>query len=197
MKTNRINQFNHKNINFINEQTIFIGDDVMIEDGVTIYPNVTIFDNVTIKSGTTIQPCTTIFNNVIINNDCLIGCNTLIRENVSIGKNSIIGPHCEVVRSNIGVNCVIAHKNFIGDSTIFDNVRFGCGAIVANTDFNERFKTIIEENAKIGVNANLVAPIVVGENSFIAAGSTITKDVPKNNLSIARNEQINKQLKKK
>lgn len=196
MKTNNISKFKDKKITFINESTIFIGDNVEIEDDVIIYPNVTIFNNVKIKSGTIIQPCTTIFNNITINNQCLIGSNTVIRENVTIGIRSIVGPHCEIVRSNIGANCVIAHKNFIGDSIIFDNVKFGCGAIVANTNFNERFKTIVEEGAKIGVNANLIAPIRIGKNSFVAAGSTITNDVPEDNLSIARNQQTNKPLKK-
>lgn len=184
-----------KGVVLVNPSTIFIGNEVNIEPGVIIYPNVTIYDNVTIKANTTIQSCTMITNNTIVNENCLIGTNTIIREDVSIGKDSIIGPHCEVVRSKIGVKCTIAHKNFIGDAIIFDNVKFGCGSIIANSDFKTRFKTIINEGVSIGVNANLIAPITIGKNSFVAAGSTIVNDIPENNLAIARSFQTNKVLK--
>lgn len=186
----------NKGVKLINPSTIYIGENVNIEPGVTIFPNVSIFDHVTIKKNVTIQPCTTIFDHVTIHANVLIGTNTIIRQNVSIGQDSIIGPHCEVVRSTIGVKCIIAHKNFIGDALVFDNVKFGCGAIIANSDFNQKFKTTIESGAKIGINASLVAPINIGENAFIAAGSTIVDNVPSNHLAIARAYQTNKPLKK-
>ncbi len=81
---------------------------------------------------------------------------------------------------------------YVGDSDVGQNINFGCGTVTVNYDGKQKFRTTIEDGAFIGCNTNLIAPVNVGKNSYIAAGSTITQNVPENSLAIARQRQINK-----
>ena len=97
-------------------------------------------------------------------------------------------------------NCVVnlddrtkaSHLAYIGDSDVGKDCNFGCGSITVNYDGVNKHKTTIGDNAFIGCNTNLVAPVTIHSNSFIACGSTITSDVPENTLAIARSRQLNK-----
>lgn len=180
----------------VNKNTVTIGKNVIFGKNVYIYPNVTIDNNIMIGNNVVIQPCCTILNNVVIEQNCFIGSNTLIRDKVLIKENTRIGPHCEIVRSEIGSKCLIGHKNFIGDAIIEENVKFGCGAVVANSDFKNHFQTIIHKNCCIGANATLISPLVIKQNSFVAAGSVITENVENDTLAIARSKQLSKKIKK-
>ncbi len=82
--------------------------------------------------------------------------------------------------------------SYVGDATIGENVNLGCGSITVNYDGKNKFQTIIEDDAFIGCNVNLIAPVTVGKNALVAAGSTVTDDVPENGLAIARERQTTK-----
>lgn len=192
---NKIKELINKKVNFIDSSTNIIGDNINLGENVTIYPGVIIQDNVNIGDNVIIQPYTIISNNVNIHKDVFIGPFTFIRDNVSIGTGTSIGPHCEIVRSTLGVNCKIGHRNYIADATLCDSVYFGCGATIANSNFEETFNTIIEEGVKVGANATLIAPIHIGKKSFIAAGSTISKKIPSETLVLVRAETKLKKLK--
>jgi bifunctional UDP-N-acetylglucosamine pyrophosphorylase/glucosamine-1-phosphate N-acetyltransferase len=99
----------------------------------------------------------------------------------------------EIKNSTIGDNAKASHLSYIGDSDVGGGVNFGCGAVTVNYDGKKKFRTVIEDNAFIGCNANLIAPVTVKEGAYIAAGSTITGDVPEKALSIARARQVNKE----
>ena len=90
-----------------------------------------------------------------------------------------------------GTKC--AHLTYIGDSDVGKRINFGCGTVTVNYDRAKKFRTVIEDDAFIGCNTNLIAPVTVGEGAYIAAGSTITENVPANSLSIARVRQSNKE----
>ena len=90
-------------------------------------------------------------------------------------------------------NTKAAHLSYIGDSIVGKNVNFGCGSITVNYDGVKKHTTKIGDDVFIGCNVNLVAPLNVSDNVFIAAGSTVTKNIPKGSLAIARNKQINKE----
>ncbi len=177
---NTIKNFANKNITLIELETIFIGENVTIEDGVTIYPHAFINDHVTIKSGCTIHMSAYLSSHITLNENVFVGQYTILRDKVMIGANSSVGPHCEIVRSVLGTGCKIGHKNYIGDAILGDEVFFGAGAIIANSNWEQTFKTIIGAKSKIGVNATLVSPLSIGTNCFVSAGSLVNKNIPDN-----------------
>ena len=166
---------------------------VTIEDSNSTY----IYDDVEIGTDTVIHPNTIIKNNVVIGEDCEIGPNAYIRENCEIANNVKIGNFVELKKVKVGEGTKIPHLSYIGDTEIGTNGNVGCGTITCNYDGKNKNKTIIGNNAFIGSNTNLVAPVTLGDDVLIAAGSTITEDVPSGKLGIARERQINKDRKNK
>ena len=92
----------------------------------------------------------------------------------------------------MGDGTKVSHLTYIGDSDVGERINFGCGTVTVNYDGKKKFRTVVDDDVFIGCNTNLVAPVKVGKGSYIAAGSTITEDVPENSLAIARERQINK-----
>jgi bifunctional UDP-N-acetylglucosamine pyrophosphorylase/glucosamine-1-phosphate N-acetyltransferase len=127
----------------------------------------------------------------VVENGASIGPYTYIRPGCHIGSAVKIGGFVEVKKSTIGPDSKVPHLSYIGDAEIGRNVNVGAGTITCNYDGAQKWPTIIEEDAFIGSNANLVAPVKVGKGSYIAAGSTITKDVPPGALGVARGRQTN------
>ena len=162
---------------------------VTIEDSCSTY----IYDNVEIGMDTVIHPNTTICSGVVIGENCEIGPNAYIREGCVIAKNVKVGSFVELKKAKIGEGSKVPHLSYIGDCEIGKNTNIGCGTITCNYDGVNKNKTIIGNNAFIGSNVNLVAPVKVGDNTVVAAGSTITQDVPDCALSLARERQINKE----
>ncbi len=169
---------------------------VTIEDSNSTY----IYDNVEIGMDTVIHPNTTICNGVVIGENCEIGPNAYIREGCVIAKNVKVGSFVELKKAKIGEGSKVPHLSYIGDCEIGKNTNIGCGTITCNYDGVNKNQTIIGNNAFIGSNVNLVAPVKVGDNTVVAAGSTITQDIPNDTLSLARERQVNKEkyyIKKK
>ena len=162
---------------------------VTIEDINTTY----IYDDVKIGRDTVIHPNTTIKSNVEIGEDCEIGPNAYIREDCKIADNVKIGSFVELKKTTVGKGTKIPHLTYMGDCEVGENTNIGCGTITCNYDGSSKSKTIIGNNCFIGSNSNFVAPVNVGNHSFIAAGSTITEDVPEDSLAIARERQTNKE----
>lgn len=113
-----------------------------------------------------------------------------LRKGSNIGANCKIGSFVEVKNSNIKDNVKAAHLAYIGDSDIEENVNVGCGVVFVNYDGKNKFRTYVEKDSFIGSNTNLVAPVRIRKGSYIAAGSTITKDTNSDSLTIARARQI-------
>jgi bifunctional UDP-N-acetylglucosamine pyrophosphorylase/glucosamine-1-phosphate N-acetyltransferase len=156
----------------------------IIEPFVTIKSGVLIKENVLIKSNSVLESCS-------INRNTSVGPSARIRPHSKIGQNVKIGNYVEIKNSKIGNNCSIGHLSYIGDSDLGKHITIGAGTITCNYDGLNKHVTIVEDGAFIGSNSSLVAPIKIEQNSIIAAGSVITKDVPKNSLSIARSNQKN------
>jgi len=178
-----------------------IGQDSIILTGTTIEGRTTIGECCTLGPNTQLTSMNIGYNVTIANSTCIesfvddftnVGPYSYLRPKSVIGKNCKIGDFVEVKNATIGDNSKASHLSYIGDAQIGSNVNIGCGSITVNYDGIKKYKTVIKDNAFIGCNTNLVAPITVAEGAFTAAGSTITKDVPKDNLAIARSSQENK-----
>lgn len=187
--------------------TTYVSDDSVIESGVRLQPNVTITGVCKIASGSIIGANSVLDNAIIGENvrirssyieDSEIGSNsqigpfTYIRNHSKIGNNCRIGDFVELKSAVIGDNTKAAHLAYIGDAELGSDVNVGCGCVFANYNGKIKNKICVGNNVFIGANANLVAPLIIGSGAFIAAGSTVTDDVPSGNLCIARARQVNK-----
>lgn len=126
-----------------------------------------------------------------VQDNVVIGPYVHLRPYTVIGDNVKIGNFVEVKNSHVGTGSKLPHLSYIGDSDIGSSVNIGCGCITVNYDGKKKHRTIIEDNAFVGCNSNMVAPVTIGAGAYIGAGSTITKDVPEDDLGIARAKQKN------
>lgn len=160
-----------------------------IKDDAVIGPNTILIDSV-VHSGA--QIINSLITNSVVGERTTVGPFAHLRDNTVIKNDCRIGNFVEVKKSKIDDKSKVSHLAYIGDSEIGVNCNFGCGSITVNYDGINKHKTTIGDNVFIGCNTNLVAPVVIHNNSFIACGSTITADVPENTLAIARSRQLNK-----
>lgn len=163
-------------------QTV-IGDDCLIGPSARI-TNATIADGVEVKDSTILESK--------VANNTKIGPYAYLRPNSNVGANCKVGDFVEIKNSNIGNGTKISHLAYVGDGDVGENCNISCGVIFTNYDGKNKFRTVVKDDAFVGCNVNLVAPVTVEKGAYIAAGSTITSDVPENTLAIARARQTNK-----
>ena len=196
MRIGRVNNISfNQNVNAVqaaklsNKQTV----EKLMANGVNIIDpeHVWISPETKIEAGTTILPFVYIAGKNIIGKDCQIGPFSHLRGNVTVGDNVRIGNFVEVKNSTIKSNTNVSHLSYIGDSDLGKGVNIGAGTITANYNpyTKEKKRTTIEDNANTGSNSTLVAPVKLGANAFLAAGSVATKDVPPNALVLTRTRQ--------
>lgn len=204
---NRINTKHMENgITLIDPSSTYIGADVQIGKDTIIYPGNVIEGNTIIGENCILYPNSRINNSVIENNveiqssvilQSRIGNNTTvgpfayIRPESVIGNDVRVGDFVEIKKSIIGDNTKVSHLTYIGDAEVGENCNFGCGTVTVNYDGKNKNKTIIGNNSFIGCNTNLISPVTVEDNTYIAAGSTITNDVKEGELAVARAKQRN------
>lgn len=187
---------------------VMIGRDVQIGKGTRILPNTIILGDTKIGENCVIGPNSWVADSVIGNGVVLGNCkitDSTIEDGVDCGpfvkvragsvlkKDVHIGNFVEVKNSIVGEGTKSAHLTYIGDSDVGAGVNFGCGTVTCNYDGKVKSRCTIGDGAFIGCNTNLIAPVEVGEKAYIAAGSTITDDIPSDALSIARAKQVNKE----
>lgn len=170
-----------------------------LENGVTIEDSQTtyIYDDVEIGMDTVIHPNTTIKSGVVIGEDCEIGPNAYIREGCHLANKVKIGSFVEIKKAIIDEGSKVPHLSYMGDCKIGKKCNIGCGTITCNYDGKNKFKTKIGDHSFIGSNTNLIAPVTLGNETFVAAGSTITEDIPDYGFGIARQRQTIKENWKK
>lgn len=194
-------------VNIIDISNTYIGVDVVIGEDTTIEPGCIIKGNTSIGSNCHIGPyCeltnVTIKDNVeikfsvisdsIIENGVDIGPYVRLRTDCHILENVHMGNFVEMKKAVFGKGSKAAHLSYIGDAIVGEGVNIGCGTITVNYDGKNKSQTIIEDEAFIGCNSNLIAPVTIGKKAFIAAGSTITSEVNEGAMGIARAKQVNK-----
>lgn len=179
-----------------------IGADTVIKPGVIIEGKTTIGENCTIGPNShivssTIGNGTTIHSSVVLSSvvgdHTAIGPFAHIRPQTEVGNDVKIGNFVEVKKSTVGNGSKISHLSYMGDASIGSNVNIGCGTITVNYDGKNKFVTTIEDDAFVGCNSNLIAPVTIGNKAYVAAGTTVTIDVPGEALAIGRVRQENKE----
>ena len=169
----------------IYQGTIIKGESI-IGQGCSIGPNSMIENSIL---GNDVSAINAVILQSQVGNSTNIGPFAYIRPGSKIGDHIKIGDFVEIKNSVIGNNSKVPHLSYIGDSDIGKGVNIGCGSITVNYDGKKKHRTVVEDNAFIGCNVNLVSPVLVKNNAFVGAGSTITKEVPEYSLAIARSSQ--------
>ena len=177
--------------------TVFLSSDTKFGKNVVINQYVVIGKNTKIGNNVKILPFSHI-ENATLNSNVSVGPFSRIRPGSLLDKGSRIGNFVEVKNSKIGKNTKINHLSYIGDSSIGKSVNIGAGTITCNYDGKNKNKTKILDNAFIGSNSSLVAPITVGKKAVVGAGSVITRSVKNKSLALTRSNQVElKNYKKK
>ncbi|MBM0067795.1 bifunctional UDP-N-acetylglucosamine diphosphorylase/glucosamine-1-phosphate N-acetyltransferase GlmU [Alkalicoccobacillus gibsonii] len=199
-------------VTMIDPAQTYISSEATIGQDTVIYPGASIQGTSVIGSECVIGANSEIRNSVIadfvevkqsvihdskVESRVTIGPFAHIRPGSALGEDVRIGNFVEVKKSSLAKGSKAAHLSYVGDAEVGQNVNLGCGTITVNYDGENKYKTTIADGAFIGSNSNLVAPVHIGENALVAAGSTITEDVPHQALSIARARQVNKENYKK
>lgn len=205
----RINEHHMRNgVTIIDPTHTYIDAEVEIGQDTVILPGTTLSGSTKISPDCQIGPNSEIRN-------CVVGEGSVIRQSVAhdseIGANVQIGPFAhirpgsqildevkignfvEIKKTVFGKGSKASHLSYIGDAEVGEDVNIGCGSITVNYDGKNKYLTKIEDHVFIGCNSNLVAPVTIGEGAYVAAGSTVTEDVPGNALAIARARQVNKE----
>lgn len=196
-----------KGVIFLRPETSYIGTDVEIEADTVVYPNSILKGQTKIGKNCKVGPGADICESTLsdevevahstviqsrIGTDSHIGPYAYLRPGSIIGKHVKIGDFVEVKNSLIGDGTKVSHLTYVGDGEVGENVNLGCGVVFVNYDGKNKNKTVVKSGAFVGCNSNLISPVTVGENAYVAAGSTITEDVPDEALAIARERQVNK-----
>lgn len=179
-------------VTLIDPETTYLHHDTKIAPDVIIHPNVYFGANVSIESNVEIKSFCHI-EGAVIKSGARVGPFARLRPGSEIGVDAHIGNFVEIKKSQIGQEVKIGHLTYIGDSKIGAKTNIGAGTITCNYDGENKFETIIGESVFIGSNSALVAPVNIGDNSFVGAGSTVTKNVPSDSLAVARGKQIVKE----
>lgn len=207
IRKQKLMQLMAEGVQILDIHNTFIDTQVVIGEGTVVYPGCVLqgatrigedctigpgarIDRCTIGSGVTVKDSTLVQSSV--DDATAIGPYAYLRPDSKIGKNVKIGDFVEVKNAVIEDNSKVSHLSYIGDGFVGKNVNVGCGVVFVNYDGKNKHKTIIEDDAFIGCNANLVAPVTVKRGAYVAAGSTITDDVDPDSLAIARSRQTQK-----
>ncbi len=189
-------------------ETVYIEADVEIGASAVIWPNNTLCGKTSIGANTQIKPGCNISNssigegcvlNYVYANEATVGDNVTIGPYVNLRPNTVIANGCkigdfvEVKNSTIGEGTKLPHLSYIGDADVGARVNVGCGCVFVNYDGVHKHRTVVGDDVFLGCQTNLVAPVSVGDGSYTAAGSTITKNVPADAMAFARARQENKE----
>lgn len=201
----KVRELISQNVIIDDARTVYIDKECIIGKGVRLEPNiilegrVVIGDNSVIGANSTLRNCTIGENTIVrssyiedskVGDRVTIGPFAYIRKDSVIADNCRIGDFVEIKKSVLHKGVKSAHLTYIGDAEVGECTNVGCGTVFANYNGIIKQRTVVGKRVFIGCNSNLVAPLSVGDNAYIAAGSTVTADVPNESLCIARQRQI-------
>jgi len=190
-QTRKRAEFMTGGVTLIDPDTVYFSADTRIGADVTIGPNVFIGPGVTIESHAVIHPNSHL-EGVIVRKGAIIGPFARLRPGSDIGEQAKVGNFVEIKKTKLGTGAKASHLTYLGDADIGANANIGAGTITCNFDGYNKFITTVGEGAFIGSNTALIAPVTIGKNALIAAGSTITSDVDDEAMAFARARQSQK-----
>lgn len=209
IRKKKLSQIFAEGVQILSPETTYIESEVSVGVGSVIYPGVTLLGKTVIGKNVTIEPGTLIRNSTIHDNaeilanshieeaivhpEATIGPMARLRPGADIGAEAKIGNFVEVKKSKLAKGVKVSHLSYVGDAEIGENSNIGCGFITCNYDGVNKHKTKIGSNTFIGSDVQAVAPIEIGNDAFVAAGSTITKSIPDGGFGIARSSQVTKE----
>jgi len=204
---NRINnEWMMAGVTMVDPNTVWIDRTVVLEADVTLLHNVSITGSSTIRSGSTIGPdcslhdtladhCATVIrttsNGAVIGEGANVGPYTYLRPGTVLGAGAKAGGFVEMKNANLGVNAKVPHLSYVGDATIGEGTNIGAATVFVNYDGQEKHHTQVGSHVRIGSDTMLVAPLVIGDGAYTAAGSVITEDVPAGSMAVGRARQRN------
>ncbi len=196
-------------VTIVDPATTYIGADVTIGAGTMIHPNVYLEGRTVIGASCVINASvrivdSTLGDRVVVNNFCVVVSSRVasgarvgpfahIRPDSDVGENAHVGNFVELKKTAMGAGSKANHLTYLGDAVVGARVNVGAGTITCNYDGEKKHPTIIEDDVFIGSDTQLIAPVRVGKGAYVAAGSSITDDVPPGALGIARGKQVNKE----
>jgi bifunctional UDP-N-acetylglucosamine pyrophosphorylase/glucosamine-1-phosphate N-acetyltransferase len=187
LEQNIKNLYGEKNVCIADPDTVYLSQGVEIGDNTEIEPNVFFSGKVIVGKNCRIR-ANSYLEDCVIEDNCVIGPFARIRPGSLIKNEARIGNFVEVKKSEIGEGSKINHLSYIGDSYIGKNVNIGAGTITCNYDGKNKYQTRVADGAFIGSNCCLVAPVNVGKNSIIGAGTTLFRDAPEEQVTINKKE---------
>jgi bifunctional UDP-N-acetylglucosamine pyrophosphorylase/glucosamine-1-phosphate N-acetyltransferase len=188
VRRRKLEQLMADGVTVVDPASTYVDADVEIGRDTLIEPGCVIQGDTRIGSGVHLKPHCTIESSELAD-DVVIGPSAHLRPGNRIGRGSRIGNFVEVKNSTLGEGVKADHLSYIGDADVGAGASFGCGSIVVNYDGIAKHRTTVGERAFIGCNANLIAPVTIAPDAFVAAGSTITRDVPEDALAVSRSRQ--------
>ena len=179
-------------VTILRPETVYFSYDTEIDRDVIIEPNVFFGLNVKVETGVIIHGVSHL-EGAIVKAQSEIGPYARLRPGAILENSSKVGNFCEIKNARIGEGAKVNHLTYIGDAVVGGHTNIGAGTITCNYDGFNKWKTIIGENAFIGSNSALVAPVEIGDGAYVASGSVITDQVPENSVAFGRARQINKE----
>ena len=180
------------------EDSVTVGAGTLLLPGTILRGNTTVGENCQIGPNVMLTGCTVGSNTTInasqcedsrIGSHCEIGPYTHIRPHCVVGDGSKLGAFVQVKNANLGAGTKMAHLTYVGDSDVGDNCNFGCGTVTCNYDGFKKFRTTIGNNVFVGCNTNFIPPVTVGDGAYIAAATTVTRDIPADAMAVGRVRQ--------
>lgn len=209
LRQRKIRSLMNEGVMFYDAASSWVDCDVTIKAGTVIHPGVRLFGktqvgaNVVLESGAILQDCQiedgahvlaySHLEKAIVRSKAHVGPFARLRPDSDIGADAKIGNFVEIKKSKLGTGAKVSHLSYVGDAEIGEESNIGCGFITCNYDGRDKHKTKIGSHVFIGSDVQVIAPIQIGDKSFVAAGSTVTKDVPAGGFAIARSSQSTKE----
>lgn len=205
LRINRQHQLN--GVSLIDPANTYIDSDVTIGSDTVVYPGTALRGSTSIGSDCVIGPNAELTDTIVgsgstirysvaekaeLATDCNVGPFAYLRPGTKLGRHVKVGDFVELKNAVIGEHSKVPHLSYVGDAIVGSNVNIGCGAITANYDGYNKSMTEIGNDVFIGSNANLIAPVKIGNGAYVVAGSTITSNVDDDDVAIARERQVNK-----